>query len=159
MLITRDGLHFLEISRVATAPRPTFTVSPIDFNRSVLKGREVREAIEYEKDKYILCCYDDKFIYWSSRTPEGTAVVEKMLNPSGGEYYRALMRISGYHAIRMPYIFMRDDKAISLINTKDKVITMIANSPFDYWAPLTMEVSNLSDPAGAPMEVIIHALE
>lgn len=32
-------------------------------------------------------------------------------------------------------------------------------SPFDYWAPLTMEVSNLSEPTGAPDEVIIHTLE
>ncbi len=50
MLMTRDGLHFIEITRVAVAPRPTFTVSKVDLKRSVMVGKEVREAIEFEKD-------------------------------------------------------------------------------------------------------------
>lgn len=54
---------------------------------------------------------------------------------------------------------MRDDKAISLINTTDMTITIITQISFDYWAPLTMDVTSLSDPAGAPNEVIIHALD
>lgn len=56
-------------------------------------------------------------------------------------------------------MYLRDDKAISLVNVNDKTITIIAECPFDFWAPLTMEVIGLSDPAGAPTPVIIHTLE
>jgi len=50
MLMTRDGLHFIEISKVSAAPKPSFNVSKIDLKRSVMTGKEVREAIEFEKD-------------------------------------------------------------------------------------------------------------
>jgi len=41
-------------------------------------------------------------------------------NPTGGEYYRNLMKVSGYNAIKKPYVFMRDDVGISLVNTQLK---------------------------------------
>lgn len=109
MLMTKDGLHFLEIQRVATAPRVTFDIGQIDLNRSVMKGKEVREAIEYERESYIVCCYDDKYVHFVTRNSKGEGVIQSLLNPSGGEYYRNLMKVSGYHAIRMPFVFLRDD--------------------------------------------------
>ena len=109
MLMTKDGLHFLDIQRVATAPRVTFDIGKIDLNRSVMKGKEVREAIEYERESYIVCCYDDKYVHFVTRNSKGEGIVQSLLNPSGGEYYRNLMRVSGYHAIRMPFVFLRDD--------------------------------------------------
>lgn len=56
-------------------------------------------------------------------------------------------------------MFMRDDKAISLVNTKDQTITVIVRCSFDYWAPLTMEITGLTEPSEAPTRVAIHALE
>ena len=47
---------------------------------------------------------------------------------------------------------MRDDKAISLINTKDRSITHIMYCPSDFWAPLTMEIGQITDSAGAPTQ-------
>ena len=115
--MTRDGLHFVEITRVAVAPRPTFTVSNVDLKRSVMVGKEVREAIEFEKDQYIVCCYDDKFIHFAQRKPSGEPIMSSVLNPSSAEYYRNLMKVSGYNAIKKPYVFLRDDIGISLVNT------------------------------------------
>ena len=126
-----------------------------------MPGKEIREAIEYERDHLIVCGYDDRKIYFVKRSLVETEphIITPIDNPSGGEYYRNLLRISTYHAIRMPYVFMRDDKAISLSNTSDRTITIITRISFDYWAPRTMDVTSLSDPAGAPSEVIIHALD
>lgn len=115
--MTRDGLHFIDITKVAAAPRPTFTVSKIDLKRSVMIGKEVREALEFEKDQYLVCCYDDKYVHMVQRKPTGDPSVTSILNPSGGEYYRNLMKVSGYHAIKKPYVFLRDDVGISLVNT------------------------------------------
>jgi hypothetical protein len=174
MLMTRDGLHFVEVSKDNTTTKDTFRVTSIDLSRSIMPGKEIREAIEYERDSYIVCGYDEKVIHFvtrnkvppnpidkSQKTPEIVPpyTVVTVANPSGGEYYRNLMRWSTYHALRMPYVFMRDDKAISIINTVEKSIKVICYCSFDYWAPLTMEVSGLGDPAGLPTPVIIHALE
>ena len=74
-----------------------------------MKGKEVREAIEYERESYIVCCYEDKYVHFVTRNAKGEGVIKSLLNPSGGEYYRNLMKVSGYHAIRMPYVFLRDD--------------------------------------------------
>ena len=78
MLMTRDGLHFVEITKVAVAPRPTFTVSNLDIKRSILVGKEVREAIEFEKDQYIVCCYDDKFIHFAQRKVTGDPLMSSI---------------------------------------------------------------------------------
>jgi hypothetical protein len=117
MLMTRDGLHFVDITKVAAAPRPAFTVSNLDIKRSIMVGKEVREAIEFEKDQYIVCCYDDKFIHFAQRKVTGDPLMSSIQNPTGGEYYRNLMKVSGYQAIKKPYVFMRDDVGISLVNT------------------------------------------
>jgi hypothetical protein len=164
MLCTRDGLHFVTVSRDDKATRITFKVDNIDKSKTILDGKEVREAIEYQRDCFILCGYDERIIRFVRRgNPEvpgaETTEIFQVPNPSGGEYYRGLMRVSTYHALRAPYIYMRDDKCISLVNTNDRTISIIAECPFDYWAPLTMEVTGLSEPAGGPTPVIIHALE
>ena len=80
-------------------------------------GKEVREAIEFDKDNYLVCCYDDKFIHFASRKSSGEAKLSSILNITGGEYYRNLMKVSGYHAIKKPYVFMRDDVGITLVHT------------------------------------------
>ncbi len=73
--MAKDGLHFVDIVRVATAPRVTFDMGKIDLNRSVMKGKEVREAIEFERESYILCCYDDKYVHFATRNAKGEAVI------------------------------------------------------------------------------------
>ena len=75
MLMTKDGLHFVDIERVATAPRVTFDMGKLDLARSIMKGKEIREAIEYERESYILCAYDDKNVHFATRNAKGEAVI------------------------------------------------------------------------------------
>lgn len=47
MLCTRDGLHFVVVSKDDKAKRTTFYVAAIDKSRTIFDGKEVREALEY----------------------------------------------------------------------------------------------------------------
>ena len=48
--MTRDGLHFCQVSRDDRATKVTFAVGPVDKTRSIFDGKEVREAVEFEKN-------------------------------------------------------------------------------------------------------------
>ena len=69
--MTRDGLHFCQVTRDDKATRVTFAVGPIDKTRSIFDGKEVREAVEYEKGEYIVCTYDDRYVHFVKRKEDG----------------------------------------------------------------------------------------
>lgn len=68
--MTRDGLHFVTIAKDDKGGlKSTFAVSAIDRSRSVMDGREVREAIEYERDSYIVLSSNEPLVHFVKRIP------------------------------------------------------------------------------------------
>lgn len=69
MLMTRDGLHFVTVTKESDTSKASFKVGPISKARSIMAGKEIREAIEYERDAYIVLGYAEKLVHFVRRIP------------------------------------------------------------------------------------------
>lgn len=81
-----------------------------------LKGMYIRSAIEYQPDKFIVCINENNYIYLVDRkTKECNYSIE---NPSGMDKILAVKKIPGFDYQTFPYLVLRDQQTISLLDVK-----------------------------------------
>ena len=74
----------------------------------------IRSAIEYLPDKFIVCINENNYIYLVDRkSNECNYSIE---NPSGMEKILAVKKIPGFNIKNFPYLILRDQETISLLD-------------------------------------------
>ena len=77
------------------------------------KDKNVSRFKEYAEDLYAVCLFKDDNLYLLDR--KKGLVTQKIRNPSGKSCSYEICAIPGFHAKKLPFLFMRDDKTLKLI--------------------------------------------
>jgi hypothetical protein len=133
LLGTNKGLH---VAEVLTAPngKLSFRLCPSDEGddpHSPFAFYEMRisAAVEYAPDKILLTTRGRTRIY--ELNLKTRLAVGHMENPSGAVTQFSMIKHPYYDAESYPYIFLKDNKFISIIDIKNRKVLPLVRSQFD----------------------------
>lgn len=126
-LATYLGLAFIHVFRNKNAkkqntsdqpatgskrPPPPFEVSK--QNEVYFKDKVVMRFSEYTEGEFAVCIAKEEYVYLLSR--KNQQIKHKIRNPQGKSCNYEVSPIPNFHLRNLPYLFIRDDKCLMLLN-------------------------------------------
>jgi len=133
-MCTTEGLHFVEVTLNKADNKLQFRHMPSDegdgaFNMFPFYNETVRAAVEIERNK-LLVAVEGRTRLFVIDVPSRRAI-KLIVNPTQQNIPMSLIPAPGYDSQTFPYLFLKDARFISLVNTKEYRIIPLIRAPND----------------------------
>ena len=110
-----NGMFFGKLKR--DAPKNSFELV-MSLTETYFADRYVSRGIEYMPDKFVVCIQDDEQFYMIDRAKKTVTTKINWGIPANcaNSYNFEIYKIPGFHPKRFPFLLIRDDYGIKLLN-------------------------------------------
>ena len=113
-----NGMFFGKLKR--DPAKGTFELV-MSLTETYFAERYVSRGIEYSPDKFVVCIQDDEQFYMIDRTKKQVSAKVSWGVPAGysNSFNFEIYKVPGYSSKRFPFLLMRDDYGIKILNVQN----------------------------------------
>ena len=130
---TKQGLHVIEVL-VSPSNKVTFRLCPSDdgddpMNQFAFSDERISAVVEIEPDMVLVAVAGRAKLYIVNI--KNRAAVEAIDNPTGSTLQYSMIKHPAYDRQNRPYVFLKDQRFISVIDIGRKKVLPLVRSPID----------------------------
>ena len=106
---------------------PPYEVSKL--NEIYFKDKLILRFTEYTEGEFAVCIAKDEHVYLLNRKKQ--QIVSKIRNPQGKSCTYEVCAIPNYDKKLLPFLFVRDDKSLMLLNTSEMRFLKLSQAKYE----------------------------